>query len=179
MSTSQEITRFQERCQVYFTCLTFATMGLKAIADKLSPGIEPGKDPSLFIGTGHPDDGKAHSKIKLKDAVSFSEKDGAFSDTLAKTILVTIYAEWDGLYRHTIAAEIGSDAKDIKSDLMGDLRHVRNCVVHNKSIVDKKCTAFKVLTWQLVENKPLKITAQMFSSLIDSINVMTVAVHAA
>jgi hypothetical protein len=175
---SGELSKFQERCHHYFTCFTFAAKGLQSVADKFRPGLVEGKNQSLFIGSGHPDEGKAHSKVKLKDAVLSSAKDGVFSDTIAKSIIVTIYSEWEEMYRHKIAEEAGAEAKNIISDLMGDLRIVRNWIVHNKSVVDKDRAKIKVLSWQLQEGHELKVTSEMFSSLIDNINAMTVAAHA-
>ncbi len=152
-------------------------MGLQSVADKLRPGIVEGQNQSLFIGSGHPDHGKAHSKVKLEDAVLSSAKDGIFSDTIAKSIIVAIYSEWEELYRHKVAEEAGAEAKNITSDLMGNLRFVRHWIVHNKSVVDKNCAKIKVLSWQLQEGHELKVTSDMFSTLIDNINAMTVAVQ--
>ena len=107
MKVSKEVSSFQQRCHQYFTCFTFATMGLQSIAQKFRSRIAESLDPSLFIGSGPPDGGQAHSQIKLKDAVQFSEKNGAFSDMLAKSMIISIYSEWDELYRHKVGAEAG------------------------------------------------------------------------
>jgi hypothetical protein len=72
MNASRELSLFQERCHQYFTCFTFATMGLQSIAEKFRPNIVEGQDQKLFIGSGHPDKGQTHSQIKLKDVVLFS-----------------------------------------------------------------------------------------------------------
>lgn len=178
MNKSIELSKFQERCHQYFTCFTFASMGLQSIADNLRPGIVEGLDQNFLIGSGHPDQGKAHSKVKLKDAVISSGKDGLFSDTIAKSIIVAVYSEWDVVYRPAIAREVGSQANDLASDLMGDLRLVRHWIIHNKSVVDKNCSKIKELSWRLRQDQELKVTGEMFSDLIDSINVMAVTVHA-
>jgi len=153
-------------------------MGLQNVADKLRSRLVEGQDPSLFIGTGHPDQGKTHSRIKLRVAVASSARDGEFSDTIDKSIIVAIFSEWEGLYRRKIAKEVGVEAKRVTSDLMGDLRIVRNWIVHSKSVVGKNCTRIKVLSWQLHQDQELKVTGQMFSSLIDEINAMSVEVRA-
>jgi hypothetical protein len=111
-------------------------MGLHNIANTFRSRIVEGQNPSLFIGSGHPDEDKTHSRILLRDAIQFSEQDGVFADTLAKAIIISIYTEWDETYRQKIAAEIGVKAKDIACDLMGDLRIVRHWVIHNKSFVE-------------------------------------------
>ncbi len=153
-------------------------MGLQSIADKFRSNIIDRQDQKLFIGSGHPDKGQTHSQIKLKDAVRFSEKDGEFSDTIAKSIIVSIYSEWDELYRHKVAVEAAVGAKNVTCDLMGDLRFVRHWIIHKKSVIDKDCTRIKILPWRLSQGEQLKVSSEMFSNLIDKINVMQVAVNA-
>ena len=179
MNISQELIRFQERCHQYFTCFTFATRGLQHVAENLRPHIVEQQNQSLFIGSGHPNEAKPHSQIKMKDALLYSKKDGIFSDTIAKSIIVAIYSEWDEMYRQKIANEVGVETKSITSDLMGDIRHVRNWIVHNKSLVDKNHAKIKILSWQLHEGQELKVSSEMFSILIDEVNVMQVAVKTA
>jgi len=53
-----------------------------------------------------------------------------------------------------------------------------NWIVHNKSIVDDSYTKVKVLRWHLTQGEKLRISQDMFSSLIDEINLMAVAVGA-
>ena len=148
-------------------------MGLQNIADKLRSHthIVEGQTPNLFIGSGHPAEGKAHSRILLKDAVIYSETDGVFSDTLAKAIIIAIYTEWDKTYRQKVAAEFGMEAKNIACDLMGDLRFVRHWIIHNKSIIDKNHAKIKILPWSLHQGEELHISNKMFSGIIDNINV--------
>jgi hypothetical protein len=59
---------------------------------------------------------------------------------------------------------------------MGDIRLIRHCILHNKSIVTEKYAAFKELSWQLSPG-PLVITDEMFKTLIDQINRMQVRVE--
>lgn len=148
------------------------------MAENFKPHFLEGQEQKLFIGSGHPDQGQAHSKISLKDAVTHSQKNGMFSDMIAKAIIVTVYSEWDELYRHKIAHEVEADAKNVASDLMGDLRIVRHWIVHKKSVIDKDHTKIKILPWPLSFGEELKISNDMFSSLIDMINVMKIVVHA-
>ena len=59
---------------------------------------------------------------------------------------------------------------------MGDLRLIRHCIVHNKSIVTNENTKLKELKWSLSPGE-LKITKDMFSRLLDQINHMLVRVE--
>jgi hypothetical protein len=176
MNPSVELSNFQKRCHEYYTCFAFATMGLQNIADQFRPRIIESQDQSLFIGSGHPSENKTQSRIRLKEAVMYSEKDGVFSDTLAKSMIIAIYTEWDETFRQKIGAEVGVESKHVMCDLMGDLRFIRHWLVHNKSIVDKNYTKFKVLHWHLQQGQKLKVSNEMFSEIIDCVNVMAVKI---
>jgi hypothetical protein len=67
--------------------------------------------------------------------------------------------------------------KGVRSDLMGDLRLIRHCIVHNKSVITSEPEKLKDLKWQLAPGE-LRITYDMFSGLIDQINRMQVLTDA-
>ena len=112
------------------------------VADKFRSQLDGDPNQSLFIGTGHPDKGNVHSEVQMAEAVKNSQKDGPFSDAVAKSLLVSIYSEWDELFRHRFAAEVGAKAEDVSCDLMGDLRWVRHWIVHNKYRIDNNCSKY-------------------------------------
>jgi hypothetical protein len=63
----------------------------------------------------------------------------------ANMSIVMMYAYWEDHYREKIAHAIGlKDKNDVKIEIMGDLRILRNSIVHNGGYVisDKK---FKIL----------------------------------
>ncbi len=146
MNTTSELTQFKDRCQQLFTCFTFATTGLEMVAGKFHSQLNGDSNQSLFIGSSHPYEGNVHSKVRMAEVVKNSEKDGPFSDTLAKSLLVLIYCEWDELFRHRFAAEVGTKAENVSCDLMGDLRWVRHWIVHNKYRIDRNCNKIKILS---------------------------------
>ena len=45
------------------------------------------------------------------------------------------FAYWDEEVRPKIAAVRGGDVKDIKVDALGDLRIIRNSIIHNRGII--------------------------------------------
>ncbi|MDB9510120.1 hypothetical protein PN499_02715 [Kamptonema animale CS-326] len=177
MNQSVQLSIFKKRCHEYHTCLIFATMGLENIADTFRQSIVEDEDPDLFLVSGNPNENKPHSQIKLKKALMYSQRDGRFSDTLSKSMIVAIYTEWDEVFRQRIAAELESEAKNVMCDLMGDLRFVRHWIVHNKSTVDKNHTKIKVLPWHLHQGQELKVSSQMFSDIINCVNFMSVKIR--
>jgi hypothetical protein len=175
MATSQAITDFQLSCQKYFVCYTFSAAGLQEHAKKLA-SHSPDHDKQLIVGTGHPDEKRWHAAMRIGEAIDSSRADGVFSDKIAKAFLVSMYSEWDEVYRPHLAAGNGTDTKAVKSDLMGDLRLIRHCIVHNKSKITDEHKKLKELKWQLSPGD-LSITKEMFSSLLDQINKMIVRVE--
>jgi hypothetical protein len=175
VSHSQAITDFQLSCQKYYICYSLAALGLMGHADKFKQ-LKPNRSNSLIVGTGHPDDGKWHGSINIAEFLDSSQRNGAFSDSIAKSFVSAIYSSWDEYFRNIVAAEVGAKQKQVKSDLMGDLRHVRNCIIHKKSVLTDEPSKIKTLSWSLSPG-PLVVTDEMFRDLIDQINHMAVAVE--
>lgn len=171
---SAALTEFQHACQQHFVCYTFALSGLEDHVGKLA-SIAADHEKNLIVGTGHPDEGHWHASMKIRDIVARSQKDGIFADQIAKAFVTVMYSEWDEYYRQRAAHEIAVSAKAIQCDLMGDLRLVRNCIVHKKSVVTDEHTKLKELEWS-VSPGSLRITGEMFSKLVDQINRMVLRV---
>lgn len=172
---SKAVAEFQSSCHKYYICYCFAANGVEEGADKFGM-LKPDRSKTLIVGTGHPDDGKWHGRINIGEYLDSSKKNGAFSDAIAKAFVCAIYSLWDEYYRHAIAKEAGVNQKQIRSDLMGDLRHVRNCIVHKKSVMADEPGKIKELSWPLIPG-PLFVTHEMFRDLIDQINRMVVSVE--
>ncbi len=175
MNKSQALTDFQLNCQKYYICYSLAAMGLKEFVDKFSK-LHPNRANSLIVGAGHPDDGKWHGSINIGELLDASQPDGTFLDTIAKSFISTIYSSWDEYYRNSIADEAGVEQKKVISNLMGDLRHIRHCIVHKKSILSNEPEKLKEISWKLVAG-PLCISDEMLQELMDQVNKMTVSIE--
>lgn len=174
MKHSQALADFQKHCQKYYICYTFSSMGLKSGADKLTD-LNADRSKSIIIGTGHPDDGNWHGSMNIGELIVSSQKNGDFPNQIAKSFICAIYSLWDEFYRHRIATENGSEQKKVTSDLMGDIRHIRNCIIHHKSIISNEQTKMRELNWNLIPGE-LIISEEMFQTLIDQVNKMTVSI---
>ena len=172
---SQAIVDFQSSCQKYFVCYSFSVNGLEDNALKLA-SITVDREKLLIVGA-HPDTGHWHAKIKIQEAIDSSQQDSVFADKIAKSFITAMYSEWDEYYRHRLAEEVGVPAGTLKCDLMGDLRLIRHCIVHNKAIITDEQTRIKQLGWPLIPGS-LSVTRDMLSLLIDQINRMTVTIAA-
>lgn len=171
---TQTLKDFQARGHELYTCFVFAAAGLNKTAETFRSLLTGDPNQTMFVGSTDPAQGICQAKIKVQDLVSFSRKDGLYTDILAKSLIVSLYSEWDELYRHRLANELEVEASAIKADLMGDIRHIRNWIVHNKSIVGKN--PLKVLPWKLTEGSLLTISEKCFEQFMDELNKMDVNV---
>jgi hypothetical protein len=175
MNPCQGICDFQQYCQKLYICYSFAVLGLEEQSKKFSK-LKPDMSKSLIVGKGNPDDGNWHGSMNIGEFLSASHRSGSFSDTIAKSFLTSIYSSWDEVYRHQISEENGVNPKSVKSDLMGDLRLIRHCIVHKKSILTDEVKKLKELTWKLPTGY-FQVSGEMFQSLIEQINKMIVRIE--
>ena len=82
------------------------------------------------------------------------------------------FAIWEEQFRGRLAKYWDSQTEekirrsDILVDYFGDIRLIRNDVVHNKGICDESANTV-VLQWGFVEGQPIEINAEQMISLID------------
>lgn len=174
------LNEFRLKCQEYYICLKFAASGIEEAAERFAKD-NPIPTARLWISDlDINDDGKAtinknYASIGVEKYIESSRIDGAFSNEIAKAFVCTIYSLWDETYRNLIAQDAQVDQKKVSADLMGDLRHIRHCIIHSKSEITKEHEKIKVIKWILLPGE-LIITESMFKDLIDEINKMPVAI---
>jgi len=160
----------QDACQKHYACFAIAVGGLasqKSLYSSCTAGAR------VFFSDKDPRFNTATAVLYVSELKEYLEKDGAFVDALAKSLLVTIYAEWDEYYRPKYAKEVGIKKNQVKCPLFGDLRLLRNCIVHDNSVLKAKHTKFETLNWSLSPGK-LRITQDMFSRFVKQINSLII-----
>ncbi len=70
------------------------------------------------------------------------------------------------------AQELNVKKDKIKCDLAGDMRLIRNAIVHNNSIVHFDPKRLRVLNWMLERDVMFTVTAKMLTHFIDEVNEM-------
>lgn len=164
---SDVVNEFIDTFDEFVVCISFATKGIYMIGKELAKGsFEEGHQ--TWIGSNCEDNPKMHARIKTDDCIKKCAKDGDFSNEITKSLLCTMYALWDENYRHRIAEASGHEAKYIECPLMGDLRKIRHCIIHQKSIVPETGIDFEILEWCLQSGK-LEITYEMFLGFNDAV----------
>lgn len=79
----------------------------------------------------------------LKDRLS----DGGFDQKkAASATIVFVFQIWEDKYRRNIVGSDGKVMEAIDSDIMGDLRLLRNSIIHNKGIAMGNVASCKVIT---------------------------------
>ncbi|EMB9114840.1 MULTISPECIES: hypothetical protein [Klebsiella pneumoniae complex] len=152
----------------YVVCFSFATKGIAKQGEELAKhSYEKGH--RIWIGSDVATNPKMYARIDTVECIEKCKKDGYFSNELAKSLLSIMYSLWDEVYRHRLAKVTGLDAQYIECPLMGDLRKIRHCIIHNKSIVPDNGIRFEALEWLLPPREELVVTYKMFLELNDGI----------
>ena len=158
MNSSKALANFQSHCQELYTCFSLAEFSIRVnyrqMLDSLfDPKMNPNAD--FMIGSGHPDEGNVYSSMKIHKVIEYMNK-GKFSDVIYKSFIVRVYSDWDENYRYELSKEFKRGKNDIKCDLMGDIRIIRNWIVHKGSIIGSDYNKLKDINWNLAVGEHLE-----------------------
>jgi len=73
--------------------------------------------------------------IRSSDYLSSNSVDGSNTQQHSQAILVFLFTYWEDEIRPRLAKSMSIPAKKITSDIMGDLRIIRNVILHSKGII--------------------------------------------
>jgi hypothetical protein len=101
----------------------------------------------ILIGSGDPDD---PNSILLHDVTQGEYKrrnrsGGSNHVSIGRFSIISIYSFWEDQYRGRFAEAIGVPKNSIKENVFGDIRLLRNSIVHHAGIAKKdigKCLVF-------------------------------------
>lgn len=72
--------------------------------------------------------------IRSNEYLSSNSVDGSNTQQHSQAILVFLFTYWEAEIRPRLAKSMNIAVKEIKSDIMGDLRIIRNVILHSKGI---------------------------------------------
>lgn len=110
----------------------------------------------LFIAAGDPNELERSGKwadelhhVAFTADVLARNAPGGFNQRLAGNMsLVYIYQMWEDEHRKTIANAIGlAGPNELRVPVLGDLRHYRRSIIHNKGVALPECARCEVLRW--------------------------------
>lgn len=119
----------------------FILDGIERTKAFFPPGTNLADD--VFIGDGEPGDPShflEHRTTKT-DLMSRNAPGGRNSVLAAQHLVVLIFTFWETRYRSTIADALGLKVDDLKVPLIGDLRRLRNDIVHSRGRISKETAA--------------------------------------
>ena len=100
------------------------------------------------------------------------EEGGVFENYQAKSLIVMLFHLWDERYRPEIADALGVQQQQVECDLLGDVRLVRNIIIHKKSVVPDGFSdqvSFLAQIWDFHPGE-LRISSQMIHSFMEQLN---------
>jgi hypothetical protein len=158
------VAEFVDVCDEYLVCIAFVVRGLEASTKALrGTPVTPGQQ--LWLASNADVNPEYHARMSMAKFLDKSQRDGHFTSEMTKSLLCTIYALWDETYRPKIAAVFGGKPSEIIAPLMGDLRQIRHCILHNKSVVPDGGLSFEVIPWALTPGR-LALTVDQFRDFV-------------
>ena len=147
--------------------------------------MEPVKeDANFFIGTGFPESEQSPGRSTIvqmsqKEFLEALREGGEFERQHAKAFVVFVYHSWDEYFRQRIARLMSVSQSQVECTLMGDIRQVRNLIIHKKSLVPRNFSTKLTLLSQIWDLEPgdLKITEKMLHSFMEQLNAIRVEVN--
>ena len=171
---------FLVACQQYYFAFYSAMTGIQTQHERYEKILQPAnKDKAFFIGSAFPnaEQSPGSSTIAMMNQGELLEslkKGGVFENHHAKALVVVIFHIWDETYRPRIAEALSVKPKQVECALMGDIRQVRNLIIHEKSIIPGWFSANLELLpkiWTL-ESGELRITEEMVHSWMEQLNAI-------
>jgi len=95
-------------------------------------------------------------------------RDALNSQRAAQSVIVFAYHIWEEKYRRSLVDQNGISLGTVESDVMGDLRLIRNAIIHNKAVADPPISRCKVIT-HFVPGKTIVLTDAIMFEIIRAI----------
>lgn len=97
--------------------------------------------------------------IRASDYLAANASGGANEQQHARAIIVFLFTYWEDEIRPRLAAALGVKPKDIQAEVMGDLRILRNIILHSKSIIrSDKHAGLKTMSALFAVDQPLVLS---------------------
>ena len=121
------------------SAVEFSRIGLQQFASDIQKSLvtnAKNPDPTVYIGEGEPNDpaSKAHASWRLSEILSQAGSDGRANIWLSQQWIVAMYSKWEHEFRPLFSSLCDVPVEEVQSDLFGDLRHLRNDVVHHSAV---------------------------------------------
>ena len=97
--------------------------------------------------------------IRATDYIAANSKGGSNEQQHSQAVLVFLFTYWEDEIRPRLAASKSIELQEIRSDIMGDLRILRNIILHSKGIIrPEKHKELKKLSDMFVVDQPIHVS---------------------
>ena len=135
----QAIDRFLDDCQTIIVWYAAIERFQDSIHQRLSETVP--RDQPLTFSNVHPNgEERVLLQVPGDTVIDAFSRGGSFEVAYTKAFVVFAYHIWEEATRPMIASALRVDVKDVKSDLMGEWRHLRHWVIHTSEA--NKCRMF-------------------------------------
>ena len=127
-------------------------------------------DPSNMVRVYVPHEGfkYAHHSASEVDIISRNSPNGTNSLLIANLCLVAIYQYWEDHYRQMIARSLNVSKNDIQVAVFGDIKLLRESIIHHRGISTPKVDRCKIVKW-FKQGEQIQIRKVMFEQLIEEV----------
>ena len=181
------IEEFRTMCQRQYIAFNGMLNGRQLAYERYRTLFDPANlDKTLWVGSGDPNENAqipGSSVLAWINQGEFLEglrTGGAFEQQHAKALVVFIYHLWDENYRKQLSQRLSIHLNQVQCTLMGDLRHIRNVIIHEDAVIPQDFSDKLELLPQIWSLEPgeLRITEQMVHSLMEQINAIRIQIDA-
>ncbi len=156
---------------VYGTYLD-STIGFKMLSEKFK-ALKPDFTKSLHIGNGDPNLKESYALHSVRFDTFFARNDlnGDNHRLMSNMALTTIYQLWEDHYREPIANHFGLKKNELKNDLFGDLRIIRQGIIHNNGCAISDFKKLKIFDFLKESKGQINISAKQLEIIINELKM--------
>ena len=171
---------FRSACHKYYFAFFQATLGYKYQRERFVQIMKPANYENRVSAGSTPPGSKQSpgrstiAEMTQGELLNGLEDGGLFEDHVAKSLVVVIYHLWNEYYRPRIAKAVSAEPNQVVCELLGDIRKVRNLIIHESSILPDSFSDALVFLPQIwsFESTELTITRDMVHSLMEQLNAL-------
>jgi len=129
-----------------------AKLGVELVHEKLRQRVHPPENPNptVYFGIGDPNlpTSRRYAAWTFDDIPVVLADDGPVQARLSQQWVVSVFTAWEHEYRPRLASAHGCPPSDLQYPLLGDLRRLRNDIVHHRGVATQANTGrCEVVHW--------------------------------
>ncbi|ASO04597.1 hypothetical protein [Arenibacter algicola] len=143
--------RFNNEIKNLYTIYKFNVYGLYLIKQKWQESLITKPDLNQFVLRD--DNFKYELSVSKQEFENDIQEDGQYFTKLSGVFLVSLYQLWEDKYRDEIARHRKIKKNGVMNDLFGEIRKIRQAIVHNNFGYTSELNKLKILDFVINGNK--------------------------